>query len=264
MDRSGERTFIPLMTGNHSASAVDDPLSVGNKVMKVVATGTTEHMCNHVTTTLKAGASYHTISAANTYAISFRAKWLRGSNRLHTRLYCNRLARQTFLNVPVTGGTPGAVNRSKVANLGPTFDAMIHAPAVPEISQDATVTLKVADPDGVASVELFTSVEGAAFTSVPMTTSGGGVYTGTVPGKTAGTRVQYYVRATDVPGAVSFYPAAGPASRAIIQWQDSKAILQMPAGGKPHNIRIIMPSANKTLTRSKPPCREWRKISAIC
>ncbi|HWB01726.1 MAG TPA: lamin tail domain-containing protein [Verrucomicrobiales bacterium] len=231
--------------GNHSGSIQDDPLSAGNKVLKVSASGPTEHMHNHATTTLKNGASYHTISAANTYAISFRAKWLRGSNRLHTRLYCNRLARQTLLNVPATGGTPGAVNRSAVANLGPTFDALGHSPAVPEIAQDVTVSVRVSDPDGVAAVRLFTSVNGAAFTDAAMTTAGGGVYTGTIPGQaTAGARVQFYVRATDVLGAVSLYPAAGPASRAMVQWQDGKAILQMPAGGKPHNLRIIVTGAD--------------------
>jgi hypothetical protein len=230
--------------GNHQGVIQDDPLSPGNKVLKVSASGTTEHMHNHATTTLKAGASYHTINSAANYAITFRAKWLRGSNRLHTRLYCNRLARQTLLNVPVTGGTPGAVNRSRVANLGPTFDALAHSPVVPEVSQAASVTLKVADPDGVASVLLFTSVDGGAFTSAPMTTAGDGIYTGTISGQGAGARVQFYVKATDVPGAISFYPAGGASSRAMIQWQDGKAILQMPAGGKPHNIRIITTGAD--------------------
>ena len=230
--------------GNHSGTVQDDPLSPGSNVLKVSASGTTEHMHNHVTTTLKNGASFHTINASQTYAISFRAKWLRGSNRLHTRLYCNRLARQTLLNMPATGGTPGAVNRSAVPNLGPTFDALKHSPVIPAATEAATVKLRVADPDGIAAVELFTSLNGAAFVSTAMSPDGSGLHTATVAGQSAGAQVQFYIRATDTPGAISFYPAAGPASRAMIPWQDGKAILQMPAGGRPHNLRVIMPGAD--------------------
>ena len=170
---SGASTFWRII-GNHAGTVQEDPPSLSSYVLKVSASGATEHMHNHATTTLKNGTSFHTISAANTYTISFRAKWLRGSNRLHTRLYCNRLARQTLLPVPATGGTPGAVNRSAAVNAGPTFDALNHAPAVPAVAEAATVSVSVADPDGIASVELFTALNGAAFTSVPMTTTGGG------------------------------------------------------------------------------------------
>jgi hypothetical protein len=117
-------------------------------------------MHNHVGTTLKQGASYHAINPSQTYSISFRAKWLRGSNRLHTRLYANRLARQTLLNMPSTGGTPGAVNSRAVGNIGPTFDALAHSPVVPAAGVPATVSVRVADSDGVAGVQLFTAVNG--------------------------------------------------------------------------------------------------------
>ena len=230
--------------GNHAGTVVDDPLLAGSKVLMVSASGATEHMHNHATTTLKNGASFHTISTANTYTISFRAKWLRGSNRLHTRLYTNRLARQTLLAVPATGGTPGAVNRSALPNIGPVFDAMSHAPAVPATTEAATVSVSAADPDGIASMELFSALNGAAFTSTPMTTDGGGRYSATVPAQATGSRVQFYVRAVDTPGAVSFFPAGGPASRAMIPWQDGKAILQMPSGARPHNIRVVMTGAD--------------------
>jgi hypothetical protein len=230
--------------GNHAGTVVDDPFSAGSKVLKVAASGATEHMHNHATTTLKNGAAFHTISAGSNYTISFRAKWLRGSNRLHTRLYVNRLARQTLLNVPVTGGTPGAVNRSAVANAGPTFDALSHAPVVPAVGQSAVVSLAVADPDGLGTVELFTAVNGAAFTSTPMALDSSGLYAATVPSQAAAARVQFYVRATDTLGAISFFPAAGPDSRAMIPWQDGRAILQLPTGARPHNVRIVMPGAD--------------------
>jgi hypothetical protein len=233
--------------GNHAGTVQDDPLSPGNKVIKVAASGATEHMHNNAGTTLKNGASFHTISASQTYAISFRAKWLRGSNRLHTRLYCNRLPLQTLLNRPVTGGTPGAVNRSAVVNAGPTFDALTHSPAVPAASEPVVVTVSIADSDGMGTVELFTSLNGAAFSSTTMTTAGDGRYTATVPGQSAGAQVQFYIRATDLFGVASFFPATGPDSRAMIPWQDGKTLLLIPGtngGGRPHNIRIVMPGAD--------------------
>lgn len=230
--------------GNHAGTVMQEPPGSGNFVLKVAASGATEHMHNHATTTLKAGASYHTLSATSTYNISFRAKWLRGSNRLHTRLYLNRLARQTLLPTPARSGTPGAVNRSAVANAGPTFDGLIHAPAVPAVSENAVVSVSVQDPDGLAAVELFTSVSGAAFTATPMTDDGSGRFSATVPGRREGTLAQFYVRATDLPGAAAFFPADGPASRAMMQWQDGKAIIQTPSRARPHNVRILMTGAD--------------------
>ena len=230
--------------GNHAGTVVDDPTLAGNKVLMVSASGATEHMHNHATTTLKNGSVFHTISTANTYTVSFRAKWLRGSNRLHTRLYCNRLARQTLLAVPASGGTPGAVNRSALPNIGPVLEAMNHAPSVPATTEAATVSVSAEDPDGIASMELFTAVNGAAFTSAPMSPDSSGRYSATVPAQTTGSRVQFYVRAADTAGAVSFFPATGPASRAMIPWQDGRAILQMPSGARPHNIRVVMTGAD--------------------
>jgi hypothetical protein len=232
--------------GNQSGTVVDDPTAPGNKVLKIRATGPTEHMHNHAGTTLKQGASYHTINPAQTYSISFRAKWLRGSNRLHTRLYANRLARQTLLNRPSTGGTPGAVNSRAVGNVGPMFDALAHSPVVPAAGVPATVSVRVADSDGVATVELFTSVNGDPFTSMAMSAAGDGIYTAEVPAQAAGARVQFYIRATDALGAISFFPAAGPESRAMIPWQDGKAILQFPSGARAHNVRIVLPAADAT------------------
>src|SRR6185295_18979711 len=49
--------------GSHGRSiVVDDPSSAGNKVLKVVSTGATEHMHNHCETTLKFNGAYQTIN----------------------------------------------------------------------------------------------------------------------------------------------------------------------------------------------------------
>jgi hypothetical protein len=233
--------------GTHRYSTVvDDPISAGNKVLKLNCIGSTEHMNNHAETTLKRGAlvlGANGINGTKQYTISFRAKWLRGSNRLHSRLYFNRLARQTLLNMPTTGGTPGAVNSRRVANLGPTFEALRHSPVVPLAGQSATVSVKVADSDNVSAVQLFTSANGAAFTSAAMVEADG-VYSATIPAQSPNALVQFYIRAVDGLGAASFFPAAGANSRAMIPWNDGRAALTLPSGVHPHNVRIVMTSAD--------------------
>lgn len=233
--------------GTHKTSQViDDPTAAGNKVLHLRASAATEHMHNHACTTLKAGATFVTINAAKNYRISFRAKWVRGSPRLHTRLYFNRLAQQTVLPRPATGGTPGAANRSRVANAGPAFEELRHEPMVPAAAQAASVFIRVTDPDGVASVELMTSINGAAFTATPMHHSGGGRHSAAIPGQAASSLVQFYVKATDGQGAVSFFPAEGPDSRAMIPWNDSLAQPVLPSGKRPHHFRLVLPKADIT------------------
>lgn len=232
--------------GHHSGTVVVDPTNAAQKVLKVVANGATEHMSNHAETTLKNGSTYVLLDATHTYNITFRAKWLRGSNQLNTRLWHNRLPRKTLLNTPVTGGSPGAENGQAVPNIGPTFDGLAHTPVVPSAGQAATVTIQVADPDGLGSVQLAYSVNGGSFTTTAMSSAGGGLYSGTVPAQSASALVQFYVQATDLSGAVSFFPAAGPQSRAMIPWQDGRAQLTLGSGAKPHNIRVVIPTADAT------------------
>lgn len=236
--------------GTHAGAVVSD---AGGKVLRVNASGASEHMHNHAETTLKNGGSYYSLVAfdgsPHTYNITFRAKWLRGSNQLNTRLWHNRLARTTLLNTPTTGGTPGAANGKVTGNIGPTFDSLSVSPAVPAASQSAMVSIKVADPDGVRAVDLYYSVNGGAWSSRPMAPSGFGFYTAVVPAQSSGALVQFYVSATDwgAGGSVeSFFPLAGPASRAMIPWADGRAQLTLGSGKKPRNFRVVLPTADAT------------------
>ncbi|HKI72388.1 MAG TPA: lamin tail domain-containing protein, partial [Verrucomicrobiae bacterium] len=103
--------------GNHRGEVILDPDNPANHVLHLIATGPTEHVHNHAETTLAAGA---TIVNGREYQVSFRAKWLGGSNQLHTRLYFNRLAKVTLIELPGSSGTPGARNSRYEANIGPT------------------------------------------------------------------------------------------------------------------------------------------------
>lgn len=218
--------------GNHRHSAViADPEEPGNHVLRLVATGPTEHMHNHVEVTLAGG---HRITDGRTYRISLRARWQAGSGLLNTRLYFNRLARTTSLPVAVAPGNPGRPD-PRAGNLGPTYRDLAHAPVVPAAGEPVTVTVDADDPDGVAAVTLFLAVDGGPPTSVVMTATDGGLWTAQVPGHPAGAVVQFWIDAVDRVGARAQVPAGGPAARALWQVDDGRG-----TGDALRDVRIVM------------------------
>ncbi len=217
--------------GNHQRSTVEpEPGNSGNNVLHLRASGETEYMGNQIETTFASGS----IVEGRTYEISFRAKWLTGSNQLNSRLYFDRLGGVTILKRPSAPGTPGAPNSTRVPNLGPTYSGLAHTPIVPAAGQPVTVSVAATDPDGVASLQLRYSVNGGAFASVPMTAGAGGRHTANIPGQAASAVVQFYIHGQDGAGAGSDYPAAGPASRALYKVNDGTASTAR------QNVRIVM------------------------
>ncbi len=218
------------LLGNHRhAEVVPDPDDPQNSVLRLVATGPTGHMHNHAETTLSRPL------AAREYAVSFRARWVSGSNQLNTRLYFNRLAKTVRVTRPERFGTPGARNSVAEENLGPTFEDLRPDQAVPSAGQDVGVAVTVDDPDGVARVELYTSIDGAAFTAIPMTADDEGRWRASVEGQPAGTLIQLYVEATDGMGATAWFPAAGPDARALLRVDDGRAV-----DSGLHNLRLLV------------------------
>ncbi|MEZ5302091.1 MAG: lamin tail domain-containing protein [Verrucomicrobiales bacterium] len=221
--------------GHGKTKVIPEPGNAGNNVLHVVATGATEHMHNQLETMLQSSGIEHTINAAATYEIRFRAKWLSGSRQLHSRLYFNRLARVTHLNAPALHGTPGAANSALVPNAGPDLRGMAHAPAVPLPGVPVRVEISAADPDGVAGVTLHFSVEGGPFQGVAMADEGEGVFAATIPGAESGEHIQFYAEAQDALGGIAFYPPGGEDSRAMYQVSDERQRFDLG-----HNFRIVM------------------------
>jgi hypothetical protein len=223
--------------GTHGASRVEpEPGNPGNSVLHLIATGYQEHMHNHIERTLNSG---RTITSGREYQISYRARWLAGNNLLNTRLYFNRSARTIALPMPALNGTPGAQNSRFAANVGPTFSNFGHQRVAPQPGEPVTVSVVAQDPQGVASVQVFWSVNGGAWANAAMTSQGGGAYTGNIPGQSAGAVVQFYVRAVDGLGAEAVYPARGTNSGALFKVNDGQANLPLA-----HNVRIIVTPAN--------------------
>lgn len=223
--------------GNEGTSKVIvDPTNASNHVLDLIATGATESMHNHAETTLAGGLS---VINGHSYTISYKAKWISGSNLLNTRLYFNRVARTTPIDTPQNNGTPGARNSTFAVNAGPTFSGLTQNIIFPNAGQAVTISVNAADPNGMGSVNLFYSVNGGGFSVAAMTAGAGGLYTGTIPGQAASATVQFYVQAADALGATSTYPAAGANSRALYKVNDS-----VPQATLTHTIRIIMTAAD--------------------
>ena len=220
--------------GNHRHSEViTDPDDPSNQVLRFVATSATEHMHNHVETTLN-----QAVSNGQEYVISYRAKWIQGSPQLHSRLYFNRLARETIIEQPDLSGTPGTQNSTFAANIGPTYANFVHSPAVPEANQPITVSVRADDPDGVSAMTIWYSVQGGPWSSVPMTDTGDGNYVGVIPGQPAASIVQFYVEGVDghaANPATSTFPQNGRDSRALFKVNDGLA-----SDTGIQNLRIIV------------------------
>ncbi len=104
-------------------------------------------------------------------------------------------------------GTPGAVNSVASANLPCVVDKVSHFPIVPKASDVVAVSCRVRDDLGATPVvTLFCRTDGAAsFSTMSMLddgahgdgVAGDGIFGGYVPAQAEGTRVEFYVSASD-------------------------------------------------------------------
>jgi hypothetical protein len=242
--------------GTHrNATVITDPDNPSNHVLRLIADGSTEHMHNHVETTL---VNNSPIKNGTSYRISFRAKWLAGCNKLNTRLYFNRAAKTTDLIRPTSVGTPGRQNSTYVANVGPTFSEFAHSPAVPKSSDSIKVSVRVQDPDGLKGCTLWWAPNGLNWTSTPMQNTGP-IYFATLPPAPAATAIQFYVQAEDSRGAASTYPPEGRGSRALIKVNDNQAL-----SPRLHNVRLVMlPSEANALHASTNVMSNGRSLCTV-
>ena len=208
------------ISGNHSGEVIQDPNNSSNQVLQLTARGPTGWVGNHAETTLINNTS---IVVGRDYDVSFRAKWVEGSNLLNTRSYFDFIQATTPLNVPQSNGTPGVRNSVFEINIGPVHRDLHHSPVVPSAGESVIVSVVAEDPEGVNSSTLWWRTDGDLWNDVPMVAGTGGRYTGTIPGQSTSTDVQFYVESEDTHGAISFFPAAGPDSRALIKFDDGFA-----------------------------------------
>lgn len=121
------------------------------------------------------------------------------------------------------GATPGRRNSIYQESQAPLILQTRHHPAIPLAGEEVIVTAKLfAVSHPIARAEIFyrvSSLEPDGFKSLLMNDDGvghdqverDGVYTGSIPDQSAGTVVEFYIRAEDNNGQVRYWPA--PAER---------------------------------------------------
>ena len=225
--------------GSHGNTVViADPDDPGNQCLHVVSTGPTENKHNKLETTF---ANSEEVVIGNTYQIRFRAKWVSGSNQLNTRLYFNYLQKTHVLNAAETWGTPGSANTAAIPNAGPSLSNLSHSPVVPDAGEAVTVNIKASDPDGISSLTLHYSVNGASYQSRSMSLSDE-LFTATIPGQSASAVVHFYVEGLDSSNRVSSFPEGSTEGGAFYKVQDGLA----DTSGLRHNFRIIMAESDRS------------------
>ena len=196
----------------------DEVLSGAGSLKLISHNGTGDYKVNRCET--NTGSQ----SNGTTYRISYQAKWQVGSPSILTigdynvgNASSSGLAGSNLLRIPGNLGSPGAINtvtarqidRLGSANKGPAIDRVEHTPCIPESGEPVRVRARVRDADGVASVRLFyrTNMATGSYTQVSLTDpDSNGIWSGMIPGQTNGTRVIYYVLATDDEGLEERYP----------------------------------------------------------
>ena len=175
-----------------------DPLSpeTGNNVLRLVASGPTEHMHNHVETTLRTS-----VQNGRTYQISYRACWLQGSNQLNTRLYFDRLARTTQLQATPVLGTPGQPNLAQIAAPAPRVFDVRHSPPVPTPGDPVLISADIEVARGYSAeypLQCYAEVlvAGSPAATVPLVQNLEGRFEATVPALPEGSVVSYRIVAT--------------------------------------------------------------------
>ncbi len=156
-----------------------------------------------------------TLTPGQTATLRFKARWLRGAPEILFRLNGNWLEAAGPMQIPTNLGTPGQPN-SRSANAGPAIYGVVHHPSMPAANQDAIVTARAHDPDGLKSLTLRYRIDPSpAYTDVPLrddgsggdAVAGDGLFSATIPGQAAGVTVAFIVAASDSRNVPARFPA---------------------------------------------------------
>ncbi len=222
MTRSG-REFIPngsfewgtsdwLIEGNHiQTMSYTEEAHSGSQCLKIVSTGRGDTGANRIECDTSGS-----LSAGQSYTISFWAKWQRGMNLVYTRTHNQGAAKASRIPMPGRRGTPGNKNSVYASNIGPVVTEVKHEPIVPSRHDGVKVTARVRDCDGVSSVTLYYKGDYEwSFESVQMYDDGqhgdgrpgDGLYVGTIPPRGSGELMEFYMVAKDGRSVSQRFPA---------------------------------------------------------
>ena len=201
--------------GNHiqSARTTEDSFE-GAGCLRIVATGDGDTRVNRIEQDTSPRLP------SGNFSVEFAVRWLAGGNLLYLSGWQQPASFQLthWISMPQDLGTPGAPNSTAVGNLGPVISEVLHSPPVPSSGEPVRVEARVSDADGVDRVfahydapgidpgqaELFD--DGAHDDGI----AGDGRWAGLIPGQSTGTRMTFWIEATDAAGESNAFPRTAP------------------------------------------------------
>lgn len=225
---SGITGWTPQGNHRNSSYAATDGVN-GGGALRVRALGRGDTSVNRVRTAISPALALNSVAT-----LRAKVRWLRGWPEFLLRTLGSGIEAPGRLLVPDNLGTPGAPNGRAIANTGPAIFDVRHQPVVPRDREAVVVTARVTDPDGVQDFRLRYHVDGVSTVSnvtlrddgtAGDSVAGDGVYSGTIPGRPAGTLIDFRLEATDARAdgpATSLFPADAPTHEALIRWGEER------------------------------------------
>ena len=160
--------------------------------------------------------------------IEAKARWLRGHPELLMRTRNGGYEAFGSLPVPTNLGTPTRPNSARINNTGPVITGVIHSPVYPKRNEQAIVSARITDPDGLAKVTLHYRIDSEKTTTeVEMVDDGtaqdqvanDGIFTGQLPAQTMAKLVCFWIEAEDEleDAQTSTYPSNAPARECLVR-----------------------------------------------
>lgn len=217
--------------GNHRLSSHQTTGGYSSGCLHVRATGRGDTAVNRIFTTINPALANN-----STATLRARVRWLRGWPEFMLRTRGNYLEAAGRMALPTNLGTPGARNSQAIANAGPAIFDVQHAPILPANNQSVLVTARLTDPDRIGSVTLrYRPDPGTTTTSLTMkddgtggdALAGDGVFSGTIPGRSSGSMVAFYIQAADAPSSgatTTRFPADAPIRECLVRWGETQPL----------------------------------------
>lgn len=141
------------------------------------------------------------------------------------------------------GGSPGAVNSLRSANIAPLISSVKHSPAVPTSGDAVTISAVLTDESASPAATLFwrtaASTTPGAFQPLAMSADAGGKFVATLPAMADKTIVEFYVSATDGTSTRTWPAATSEGQTANATYQVDNEVV---AGNAPA-YRLILTGA---------------------
>ncbi len=242
-----------VFQGNHRYATHQSSGGVSGGCLRLAAAGRVDTGANRIYSTLSSRSG---LQNGATVTLRAKVRWLSGWPEFLLRLRGNWIEAPGRLLLPPNLGTPGAPNSRALANAGPAIFDVSHSPTLPASGQTITVSARTSDPDTLSRLDLYYRVDGTASFSVTTmvdngsngdAVAGDGLYTATLPARSANTLVSFYLAANDPLGGAARFPANAPTNECLVRWGESESRSTLP------NYRLWQRQADVNTLYSREP-----------